>query len=140
PRLAEAARQKIEAARLTTRCDFLAGNACEAVPAGADAHVLSNFLISWGDDEAVVPLRNCRKAIAPHGKLLLVEWVMPTGGESTASFRFWDIVTMDLIMLVAFGRRSGYARTRWEFETLLGAAGFALAAVVRTGASTCGFA
>jgi SAM-dependent methyltransferase len=136
PRLAEAARQKIEAAQLTTRCEFLGGNAFEAVPAGADAYVLSNFLISWGD-EALVPLRNCRKAIAPRGKLLLVEWVMPTGGEPKGGFRFWDTVIMDLIMLAAFGSRSGYVRTRPEFQTLLDAAGFTLTAVIPTGASIC---
>ena len=121
PRLAEAARQKIEEAQLTTRCQFLGGNAFEAVPAGADAYVLSNFLISWGDAEALVPLQNCRKAIAPRGKLLLVEWVMPTGGEPRVGFRFWDTVIMDLVMLAAFGSRSGYVRTRSEFDKLLDA-------------------
>jgi len=71
PRLAEAARQKIEAARLSTRCEFVGGNAFEAVPAGADAYVLSNFLISWGDDEALTPpsklpqgSRSTRQAVA----------------------------------------------------------------------------
>jgi len=103
------------------------------VPAGADAYILSNFLISWGDDEALVPLRNCRKA--PRGKLLLVEWVMPTGSEPTVGFRFWDTVMMDLIMLAAFGSRSGYVRTRSEFHTLLAAAGFTLTAVIPTAAS-----
>ena len=135
PRLAEAARQTIEAAQLTARCQFLGGNAFEAVPAGGDAYLLSNFVISWGDDEALVPLRNCRKA--PHGKLVLVEWVMPTGDESKDGFRFWDTVTMDLIMLAAFGSRSGYVRTRSEFQTLLGAAGFTQTAVIPTHSTVC---
>ena len=137
PRLAEAARQTIEAARLTARCQFLGGNAFEAVPAGGDAYLLSNFVISWGDDEALVPLRNCRKAIAPGGKLLLVEWVIPTGDNPKEGFRFWDTVTMDLIMLAAFGSRSGHVRTRPEFQALLGAAGFTLTTVVPTRASVC---
>jgi len=135
PRLAEVARQKIDGAQLTTRCEFIGGNAFEAVPAGADAYVLSNFLISWGDDEALVPLRNCRKAVAPRGKLLLIEWIMPTGGERREGFRYWDTVMMDLIMLAAFGSRSGYVRTRPEFHTLLGEAGFAVTAVIPTAAS-----
>lgn len=135
PRLAEAARQTIEAAGLTARCQFLGGNAFEAVPAGGDAYLLSNFVISWGDDEALVPLRNCRKVIAPGGKLLVVEWLIPTGDEPKEGFRFWDTVTMDLIMLAAFGSRSGHVRTRSEFEALLGAAGFALTAVVFTRSS-----
>ena len=137
PRLAEAARQKIEEAQLTTRCQFLGGNAFETVPAGADAYVLSNFLISWGDAEALVPLRNCRKAIAPRGKLLLVEWIMPTGGEPRVGFRFWDTVIMDLVMLAAFGSQSGYVRTRSEFDKLLDAAGFTVTTLVPTAASVC---
>ena len=137
PRLAEAARQTIEEARLTSRCQFVGGNAFEIVPAGADAYVLSNFLINWGDAEALMPLRNCRKAIVPHGKLLLVEWVMPTSGEPQVGFRFWDTVIMDLVMLAAFGSQSGYVRTRSEFAKLLNAAGFAVASVVRTAASVC---
>lgn len=137
PRLAEAARQTVEAAGLSARCQFRGGNAFEAVPAGGDAYLLSNFVISWGDDEAVVPLRNCRKVIAPNGKLLLVEWVMPTGDDPKDGFRFWDTVTMDLIMLAAFGSRSGYVRTRPEFQALLGAAGFTVTAVLPTRASVC---
>lgn len=136
PRLAEAARRTIDAAGLTARCRFLGGNAFEAVPAGGDAYLLSNVVMSWGDDEALVPLRNCRRAIDPGGRLLVVEWVMPTG-ESTDSFRFWETVTMDLTMLAAFGSRSGRARSRSEFETLLSAAGFKLAAVIPTRSTIC---
>ncbi len=137
PRLAEAVQRTIDAAALSGRCKFVGGNAFESVPAGGDAYLLSNFLISWGDDEALVPLRDCRKAIAATGKLLVVEWIMPTGEASKDSFRFWDSVTMDLIMLAAFGSRSGHVRTRSEFEVLLGAAGFSLTAVVPTRASVC---
>lgn len=135
PRIAEGARQTLDAAGLTTRCRFVGGNAFEAVPAGGDAYLLSNFLIAWEDDEAVVPLRNCRKAIASHGKCLLVEWLVPAGDEPKEEFRFWDTVTIDLIMLTVFGSRSGHVRTRSEFQALLGAAGFELTAVVPTHSS-----
>jgi O-methyltransferase len=114
---------------------FVGGNAFESVPAGVDAYLLSNFVISWGDDEALVPLQNSRKVMAATAKLLLVEWIMPTGEASKDSFRFWDSITMDLIMLAAFGSRSGHVRTRSEFEALLSAAGFRLTAVIPTRAS-----
>jgi hypothetical protein len=136
-RLTEAARQTIEGARLTARCQFLGGNAFEAVPAGGDAYMFSNFVNSWGDDEAVLVLRNCRKVIPVDGKLLMVEWIMPTGDQPREGFRFWDSVTMDLIMLAAFGSRSGHIRTRTEFGALLDAAGFALTTVIPTRASVC---
>jgi hypothetical protein len=137
PRLAEAVQRTIDAAGLNGRCKFVGGNAFESVPAGGDAYLLSNFVISWGDDDALIPLRNCRKVMAATGKLLLVEWIMPTGEASKDRFRFWDSITMDLIMLTAFGSRSGHVRTRSEFEALLGAAGFSLTAVVPTRASVC---
>lgn len=137
PRLAEAVRRTIAAAALGERCTFVGGDAFESVPAGGNAYLLSNFVINWGDDEACVPLRNCRNAMAAAGKLLLVEWIMPTGDAPTDSFRFWDSVTMDLIMLAAFGSRSGHVRTRSEFEALLGAAGFRVTAVVPTRAPVC---
>lgn len=137
PRLAEAARRTIGAATLNERCKFVGGDAFESVPAGGEAYLLSNFVISWGDEDALVPLRNCRKAMAATGKLLLVEWIMPTGEEPTNSFRFWDSVTMDLIMLAAFGSRRGHVRTRPEFEALLAAADFRVTAVVPTSASVC---
>jgi len=137
PRLAEAACERIEAAGLTARCDFLAGDAFATVPSGADGYILSNFLISWGDEEALIPLRNCRRAMAGEGKLLLIEWVMPTGEASTTGFSYWDTVMMDLVMLAAFGGRSGYVRTRGEFEALLAAAGFRLTTVLPTAASVC---
>lgn len=137
PRVAAAARQTIESARLTARCRFFGGDAFQAVPAGADAYVLSNFLINWEDDMAIVPLRNCRKAILPQGKLLLVEWIFPGDNEPKDAFRFWDAVTYDLIMLGVFGSRSGRVRTRSEFEALLREAGFALADVVPTRSSVC---
>lgn len=135
PRLAEAARQTIEAASLTARCHFLGGNAFEVVPAGSDAYILSNFVNGSGDEEAVVVLRNCRRAIPSAGKLLLIEWIVPTGDEPKEGFRFWDTVTMDLIMLAAFGSRGGHIRTRPEFQALLDAAGFVLMTVVPTLAS-----
>lgn len=135
PRLAEAVRGTIGAAGLSERCTFVGGDAFESVPAGGDAYVLSNFVISWGDEEVLVPIRNCRNAMAATGKLLLLEWIMPTGEEPADSFRFWDSVTMDLIMLAAFGSRGGYVRTRSEFEALLGAAGLRVTAEVPTGAS-----
>jgi ubiquinone/menaquinone biosynthesis C-methylase UbiE len=105
PRLAERARQSIEAARLGERCRFVGGDAFEAVPNHADAYVLSNFVINWADEQAVIPLQKCRRAIPADGKLLLVEWIMPAGDEPKGGFRSWDTVTTDLIMLTVFGSR-----------------------------------
>ena len=137
PRLAEAAQQTIATAGLSARGRFTGGNAFEAVPTGADAYILSNFLNSWGDEQALLVLRHCRKAMAATGKLILIEWVMAGAGEPKEGFRFWDTVTMDLVMLAAFGSESGRIRTRSEYQTLLETAGFTLAAVLPTPGSVC---
>jgi SAM-dependent methyltransferase len=135
PRLAEGVRQTMEAAGLTARCRFIGGNALEAVPAGGDAYILSNLVLNWEDEEAIVALQNCRKGIAPQGKLLLVDWIIPAADEPREAFRWWDTVMTDLIMLAAFGSRRGRIRTKTEFQALLRAAGFTLTALVPTQAS-----
>jgi hypothetical protein len=111
---------------------FVGGNAFEAIPGGADAYVLSNFLVIWGDDQAMTPLRNCRRAIGENGKVLLVEWVMPAGSESKDGVAFWDATTADLMILGIYGNGAGRVRTISGFQELLAAAGFALTAVIPT--------
>ncbi len=132
PRAAAAAQQTIDAGGLGGRCRFVAGDAFETVPEGGDAYVLANFLVSWGDDQAVILLRNCRKAIAENGKALLIEWVMPAGNEPREGFRFFDTVSRDLIMLSVNGSSRGRVRTRAEFHDLLTAAGFEMTAIIPT--------
>jgi len=132
PRAEAAAQETINAGGLGDRCRFVGGDAFESVPGGGDASVLSNFLVVWEDDRAVMPLRNCRKAITKNGKVLLLEWVMPAGDEPRAGFRFWDTVARDLLMLSVFGSGNGRVRTKSGFESLLSAAGFELTAVIPT--------
>ena len=135
PRTAPAAEQTIDASRLGDRCRFIGGYAFETVPSGGDAYVLSNFLVGWADDRALVLLRNCRKAIAATGKVLLIEWIMPVGDEARGRFRFFDTVSRDLIMLSVSGTGGGRVRTRSDFRDLLAAAGFEVTAVIPTSGS-----
>jgi hypothetical protein len=137
PRLAGAAHATLTQAGVTSRCDFVSGDAFESVPVGHDAYILSNFVNSFSDDEVVVVLRNCRDAISSGGKLLLVEWVVSSGSDSRDSYRAWDTVTMDLVMLAAFGSHGGRLRTRSEFQSLLEVAGFNVTALIPTRASIC---
>ena len=87
-RTAPAAKQAIDASRLGDRCRFIGGDAFETVPSGGDAYVLSNFLVSWADDQALDLLRNCRKVIAENGKVLLIECLSATKrGSVSGVFR-----------------------------------------------------
>jgi O-methyltransferase len=88
--------------------------------------------IALGDDQAVILLRNCRKAVGRDGKVLLVEWVMPIGTEPREAFRFWDITRVDLMLFAQSGSGGGRVRTRSGFRDLLTAAGFEMTAIIPT--------
>lgn len=135
PRLERAALATIEAAGMSERCEFIGGNALESVPAGHDAYILSNFLNSFSDDAALSILTSCRRAMSPASKLLLLEWVSASGDEDRNSYRAWDTVTMDIVMLAAFGSQGGRLRTKAEFAALLGRAAFSIAAFHATRSS-----
>ena len=68
-------------------------------------------------------LRQCRRAIPEHGRLLVIELVLPPGEEPF--FGKW----LDLHMLVLLGARE---RTAAEYGALFNAAGFELTRVAPT--------
>jgi hypothetical protein len=120
PRAIEGAQRSIAAGGLTKRCESVAGNFFESVPAGADAYVLKQVIHDWDDAPAVAILRNIRQAMQPEGRLLLIEIVIPPGNEPSLGKVF------DLDMLVMTGGRE---RTEIEYRDLFAAAGFTLTAI-----------
>lgn len=123
PEVVAGAHATMEAAGVAGRCEYAGGDFFESVPGGADAHVLKWIIHDWDDERALRILRNCRRALADGGRLLLVETVVPEGNEP--SFSKW----MDLQMLVMTGGRE---RTAAEYRELLAAAGFEMTAVIQT--------
>ena len=87
------------------RLDFDAGDMFEGVTAGADGYLLASILHDWDDERALAILRNVRRAIAPGGRLLLVEEVLPGGTEPSPAR------LLDLLMLVLVGVGSGRSRS-----------------------------
>jgi SAM-dependent methyltransferase len=132
PRTEAAAQRTLHESGVGDRCRFVAGNAFEGVPNGADAYILSNFLVARGEDEAVILLRNCREAVRENGRVLIIEWVMPAGSESREDPWFWDTVAVDLNMLAVYGSAGGRVRTRSGFRELLSAAGLEMSTVIPT--------
>lgn len=121
-----AATANLRAAGVDDRCEVVAGDFFVAVPAGADAYLMKTIIHDWGDEEATLILRNCRKAIADDATLLLVERVLPDRVESGDVRRsFYH----DLNVLVT---TAGKERTEAEFRALLDATGFELTEVVPT--------
>ena len=102
------------------------GDFFDAVPAGADAYLLSRVLHDWPDDDAVRILRTCRSAMRPDSRLVVVEAVVPERACDDP-----EAVRMDLHMLALLGGRE---RTVAELAALLEAVGLHLTAAVATSA------
>jgi O-methyltransferase domain/Dimerisation domain len=128
PRVLEKARQHIAAQAMATRCGIVTGDMFDAVPPGADAYILSRVLHDWDDERSLAILRNCRRAMTPASKLLLVERVIPARVEHSAAMRV--LVVSDLHMMVMNGGRE---RTEAQYRALLAAAGLTLTRVIDTG-------
>ena len=107
------------------RCKLVAGDFFESVPEGANAYLMKKVLHDWPDDDAVRILANCRRAMAPGGRVLVAETVVPPGNAPD------PIKVMDVNMLVVTGGRE---RTADEFATLFGRAGLKAGRVVPTDA------
>ncbi len=110
-------------ADVASRCDIQGGSFFESVPAGGDTYLLKTVIHDWDDEQSCAILRNVRAAIAPGGKVLLFEMVLPEGAPNHLG------LVLDLEMLVAAG---GQERTRREYAQLLSQAGFELQRVVPT--------
>jgi hypothetical protein len=111
PYAADAARKQIAASGLGDRCSFLGGDFLRDVPPGADVYMLKGVVHNWPDDQALMLLRNCRRAMeARDSRLLLIEWVVPPGDA------FHPSKFIDLSMLMVYGGRE---RTEEEYVELL---------------------
>jgi hypothetical protein len=123
PHVASGAEDAIREAGLAGRCRAVGGDFFRGVPAGGDAYLMKHIIHDWPDDRAATILRNCREAVNPGGKLLLVELVLGSGNASDLG------KILDLEMLVI---ASGRERTEAEYRELLAKAGWRLTRVLPT--------
>jgi orsellinic acid C2-O-methyltransferase len=128
PHAIEGARKLLTAAGLADRCDFTTEDFFKSIPTDADAYLLKAIVHDYDDARSKIILQNCRRAILPNGKLLIIERVLPSRFE--ASSRHNALARADLNMLVALGGRE---RTEAEFKNLFETSGFRLSRVVETG-------
>ena len=127
PHVAEGAKKKIAEAGLSDRCEIVGGDFFENVPAGADAYMMKSVIHDWDDARSVAILKNCLRVIPPHGKLLLVEGVLPARVNQSPMTQI--LAGSDINMMLNVGGRE---RTDAEFRALLDAAGFQLTRIVAT--------
>ena len=123
PHVTETTKRLIEAEGLSGRCEVLGGDFFESVPAGGDTYIMKWIIHDWNDERSIAILKNCRRAVVPGGKLLLVEAVLPPANQRAFS-KF-----MDLNMLVMTGGRE---RKESEYNALFEAARFRLTGVIST--------
>ncbi len=113
----------LAAAGLTTRVSCAAGDFFAEVPAGGDLYLLKSVLHNWDDAAYTKILRSCRRAMADHARLLVIERVVPPGNDPAEAKLF------DINMLVMLG---GQERTEREHRRLFEAAGFDLTRIIAT--------
>jgi SAM-dependent methyltransferase len=109
---------------LSGRVEVMAGDFFAAVP-GGDLLVLQSILHDWDDERAALILRECRKALEPAGRILIIEDILP--GKVDGGM---PLIEADLTMLVC---HNGRERTLAEYEELLVQEGFRLESVGETG-------
>jgi O-methyltransferase domain len=107
----------IKEADVSDRCSLVAGDFFTEVPSGGDVYVLAQILHDWDDHDAVRILRQVAAAMPAHGKLLVVEQVLP-GDDLRHPAKL-----LDLHMLVLLGGRE---RTQADWRELLALGGFEL--------------
>jgi SAM-dependent methyltransferase len=127
PEVIERAEGRVRGTDFAGRAELVAGDFFESLPTGGDLYILSRILMDYDDERCVRLLQNCHRAMAPGGRVLIVQLLMPEQGDAAARERLFEAAVSDLNMLVLTGGRE---RTEAEYRSLLGRAGFRLTRVV----------
>jgi len=110
-------------AGLDDRIEVTGGDFFASVPAGADGYMMKYIVHDWDDDRCVRLLELCREAMAPGGRVLVIENVIDPGNRPG-----WAKL-LDINMLALL---TGKERTKAEFRDLFARAGLRLRRVVPT--------
>ena len=121
PAVADRAKATFSDPDLSDRCPIVGGDFFISVPS-ADVYVLRHIIHDWNDNNAISILSNCRKAMNPDGRILLVETVIPPFNEPC--FGKW----LDLMMLIVGGQE----RTEDQYRQLFLRAGLKLNRIIPT--------
>ncbi|MEX2208284.1 MAG: methyltransferase [Myxococcota bacterium] len=113
----------VDAADVRERIELAGGSFFESVPSGADGYLMKYIIHDWDDEKAMRILGQCRDAMTPEGRVLVVDHVIPQGNSPD-----WGKL-LDVMMMVGPG---GQERTREEFRALFARVGLRLARVIPT--------
>jgi hypothetical protein len=113
------------------RCAIDAGDFFERVPSGGDVYTMSQILHDWNDESCLRILRNCRAAMSPDARLLVIERVLDDAPGRTIPMNF--LADMHMMMLFPGAKE----RTPHEFARLFAQAGFAAPRIIPTRSAYC---
>jgi SAM-dependent methyltransferase len=119
----ERATQGIGNDACSRRCSYVIGDFFTSVPQGADAYLLCGVIHDWDDPRSIRILRNCRRAMARKGRLLIVDMVVP----DTDAMSFSKLLDLNVLAMTG-----GRGRTKAEFRALLDAADYKLTRIIPT--------
>lgn len=123
PYVAKEAQAAIAEAGLEHRCSAVHCDFFAAAPEGGDLYLMKHIIHDWADEAALCILRNIRKVIPSHGRLVLAESVLNDGPEPHPG------KLLDIEMMVFVGGRE---RTEHDFRDLLARGGFRMERVIPT--------
>jgi hypothetical protein len=118
------ARALVASETTANRCQLIAGNFFDSVPAGGDAYILKHIIHDWDDERAIAILKQCHRAMTEDGRVLVVEQVIPEGNEPFMG----KLLDMNMLVMCPGGKE----RTATEYQELFEAAGFKLTRIVPT--------
>jgi len=105
------------------RWQAVAGDFFTDLPVGGQVYLLKRILHDWDDTSSVRLLAACRSAMAPQGRVLVIDTVVPPGNDPDPS------KLSDMAMMVVF---DGKERTEGELASLFTQAGLKLNRVIPT--------
>ena len=100
------------------RAEFLPGDLTQGLPPGHDVYVICNILHGFTDEELAALLVRWRACVSEQARLVIIDPIRPERADLSHP------AYIDLQMLLE--SRGGRARSRAEFEAVLGQAGFTI--------------
>ena len=100
------------------RLSFIEGSFFGPIPPGSDLYMMKWIIHDWDDANAVKILTNCRDAMGPQARLLIIDRVVPESFPESIRYAQADL-NMTAVNL-------GKERTRTELAAVLGQAGLHL--------------
>jgi hypothetical protein len=116
-------------AHLPASIGAVGGSFFDATLPKADAYIMKSIIHDWDDASCIKILANCRTAMEPGGRVLILEGMVSDAPEAV----FTKLLDLEMLVVTQGGRE----RTEAEFGALLHRAGLKLTRVVRTQSPFC---